>query len=53
MYNNNNNLIDLSDQTSLYNVDDNVLLKKIPSTIVSIIKPTDPFEDATYVIRII
>ena len=51
MYNNNNNLIDLSDQTSLYNVDDNVLFKKIPSTIVSIIKPTDPFKDATYVIR--
>ena len=49
--NNNENLINLSDQTPFYKIDDNVLFKNTPATITDIIKPDDPFEDNSYLIK--
>ena len=49
--NNNENLIDLSDQSPFYKIDDNVLFKNTPATITDIIKPDDPFEDNSYLIK--
>ena len=45
------NLIDLSEQSPIYNIDDKVLFKNNSATITNIIKPEDPFQDDVYVIK--
>ena len=44
-------MIDLSDQSPFFQLNDYILFKNTPATITNIIRPEDSFEDDTFVIQ--